>query len=181
MAGGIRVTQQAARLISQLANSVPVPSGASSLLQEASLHAEDMKISCVRALEDRLSSTRSWIQVQYSLSPWAHMSGLSTSVHAPFGYRRGGMRRYKRGSHTPNLRQTLTSSYKLPKQYITQWSRVLRSGGLNHSKPLRVLVFAHPSHITGKTLRPLLFLGFRAGAICHPAGEIFPSDIWRTR
>jgi hypothetical protein len=26
-------------------------------------------------------------------------------------------------------------------QYITQWSRVLHSGGLNHSKPLSVLVF----------------------------------------
>jgi hypothetical protein len=26
-------------------------------------------------------------------------------------------------------------------QYITQWSRVLRSGGPNHSKPLCVLVF----------------------------------------
>jgi hypothetical protein len=26
-------------------------------------------------------------------------------------------------------------------QYSTQWSRVLRSGGLNHSKPLCVLVF----------------------------------------
>jgi hypothetical protein len=28
-------------------------------------------------------------------------------------------------------------------QYITQWSRVLRSGGPNHSKPLCVLVFVH--------------------------------------
>jgi hypothetical protein len=26
-------------------------------------------------------------------------------------------------------------------QYITHWSRVLRSGGPNHSKPLCVLVF----------------------------------------
>jgi hypothetical protein len=108
------------------------------------------------------------------------MSGLSTFVHAPFDYKRGGMRRYKTGSLTPHLRQTLTSSYKLPKQYITQWSRVLRSGGPNHSKPLHVLVFVHPSRITGKTLRPLI-LGFRASAIRHPAGEIFPSAIWRAR
>jgi hypothetical protein len=35
-------------------------------------------------------------------------------------------------------------------------------------------------HLTGKTLRPLLILGFRAGAFCHPAGE-FLSDIWRAR
>jgi hypothetical protein len=58
------------------------------------MHAKDMKISGVRALEDRLSSARSWLQVQYSLCPWAHMLGLSTFVHAPFGYKRGGMRRY---------------------------------------------------------------------------------------
>jgi hypothetical protein len=36
------------------------------------------------------------------------------------------------------LRLTHTSSQA---QYSTQWSRVLRSGGPNHSKPLRVLVF----------------------------------------
>jgi hypothetical protein len=36
------------------------------------------------------------------------MSGLSTFVHTPFSYKRGGMRRY-RGEDT----QTLTSSYKL--------------------------------------------------------------------
>jgi hypothetical protein len=27
--------------------------------------------------------------------PWAHMSGPSPFVHAPFSYKRGGMRRYK--------------------------------------------------------------------------------------
>jgi hypothetical protein len=58
------------------------------------------------------------------------------------------------------------------KQYITQWSRVLRSGGPNHSKPSRALVCSSTNLATNKTLRPLLFLGFRAGAIRHPAGEI---------
>jgi hypothetical protein len=72
--------------------------------------------------------------VLYSLCSWAHMSGPSPFVHAPFSYKRGDMRR-----HTHNLR--LASSYKLSKQYISQWSRVLRSGGPNHSKPLCVLVF----------------------------------------
>jgi hypothetical protein len=37
---------------------------------------------------------------------------------------------------------------------------------------LRALVCSSTSLITSKTLRPLLFLGFRAGAIRHPAGEI---------
>jgi hypothetical protein len=36
----------------------------------------------------------------------------------------------------PAKARTLTQA-----QYITQWSRVLRSGGPNHSKPLCVLVF----------------------------------------
>jgi hypothetical protein len=59
------------------------------------LHAEDTQISGVRALEDRPSSKHLWLQVLYSLCPWARMSGLSTFVHAPFSYKRGGMRRYK--------------------------------------------------------------------------------------
>jgi hypothetical protein len=45
------------------------------------------------------------------------------------------------GRFTQTLR--LTSSYKLSSsqsQYNTQWSRILRSGSLNHSKPLCVLV-----------------------------------------
>jgi hypothetical protein len=60
------------------------------------------------------------------------------------------------------------------KQYITQWSRVLRFGAPNHSKPSRAPVCSFTSPVISKTLRPLLFLGFRAGAICHPAGEISP-------
>jgi hypothetical protein len=33
---------------------------------------------------------------------------------------------------------------------------------------------------TSKTLRPLLILGFRAGALHHPTGD-FLSNIWRAR
>jgi hypothetical protein len=56
-----------------------------------------------------------------------------------------------------------------------QWSRVLRSDGLNHSKLLCAFVCSSTNLVTGKTLRPLLFLGFRAGAFHHPAGD-FLSD-----
>jgi hypothetical protein len=73
------------------------------------------------------------------------------------------------------LQHKFTQTLKLPQQSNTQRSRVLRSGGPNHSKPSRALVFVHPSHITGKSLRPLLILGFRAGALRHPAGD-FLSD-----
>jgi hypothetical protein len=58
-------------------------------------------------------------------------------------------------------------------QYITQWSRVLRPGGPNHSKPSCALVCSSTNLVTSKTLRPLLILGTRAGAIYHPAGEIY--------
>ena len=61
------------------------------------------------------------------------------------------------------------------KQYITLWSRVLRSGGPNHSKSLCVLVFPPSFQLTSKTLRPLFILGFRVGALRHPAGD-FLSD-----
>jgi hypothetical protein len=65
----------------------------------------------------------------------------SVSLYVPpLNYKREGTLRYKGTEIRHNLRQTLTSSYKLPKQYITQWSRVLRSGGPNHSKPLRAPV-----------------------------------------
>jgi hypothetical protein len=47
------------------------------------LHAEDTKISGVRAQEDYPSSKHWWLQALYSLCPWAHMSGPNTFVHAP--------------------------------------------------------------------------------------------------
>jgi hypothetical protein len=81
----------------------------------------------------------------------------------PFSYKRGGMRRYKG--------DPISSS---DSQYITQWSRVLRLGGSNHSKPSCALVCSSTNLVTRKTLRPLLILGIRAGAIRHPAGEIYP-------
>jgi hypothetical protein len=88
----------------------------------------------------------------------------------PFSYKRGDMRRYKKiQSQTHKLIQA-------HRQYITQWSRVLRSGGPNHSKSLSVLMFVPFSRLTSKTPKPLLILGFRAGALRHPAGD-FLSDI----
>jgi hypothetical protein len=91
------------------------------------------------------------------------------------------MQRYNKGAEGQTQTQAelrpqeahLDAHKLIQAQYITQWSRVLRSGGLNHSKPLCILVFSPFFQLTGKTLRPLLVLGFRAGAFRHPAGE-FP-------
>jgi hypothetical protein len=110
--------------------------------------------------------------VLYSLCPWAHMSGPSTFVHAPFSYKRGGMRHYKWTQL--RLTQTLTSSYKLT-------SNTSHSGVGCYAPATRttlnpcVLVFFPFSRLTRETPRPLLILGFRAGALRHPAGD-FLSD-----
>jgi hypothetical protein len=91
---------------------------------------------------------------------------------SPFSYKRGGMRRYE--TQTQSQTRWLIQAYK---QYISQWSRVLRSGGPNHSKPSRALMCWSTSLVASKTLRPLLSLGFRAGTIRHPTGEISsPTD-----
>jgi hypothetical protein len=68
----------------------------------------------------------------------------SVSLYVPpLSYKREGTRRYKADSSTlrpSSGSQVHTSSQA---QYITQWSRVLRSGSPNHSKLLCVLVFVH--------------------------------------
>jgi hypothetical protein len=51
---------------------------------------------------------------------------------------------------------------------------VLCPGGPNHSKSSCAPVCSSTNLVTSKTLRPLLILGIRAGAIRHPAGEIYP-------
>jgi hypothetical protein len=62
---------------------------------------------------------------------------------------------------------------RLPQQFNTQWSRVLRSGGPNHSKSSRVHVLGDRLARQAKRLNPFLILGFRAGALRHPTEE-FP-------
>jgi hypothetical protein len=74
------------------------------------------------------------------------MSGLSTLVRAPLSYKRGGMQCYNTGKKKAErlTHLDLAQAHKfIQAQYITQWSRVLRSGGPNHSKSLCVLVFIH--------------------------------------
>jgi hypothetical protein len=102
------------------------------------------------------------------------MSGLSTLVRAPLKYKRGGMQR-NMGTHSDTHGQTRLrhTALKLPQQSNTQWSRVLRSGAPNHSKPSRVLVFGDHLARQAKRLSLFFILGFRAGALRHPAGE-FP-------
>jgi hypothetical protein len=101
------------------------------------------------------------------------MSGLSTLVHAPLSYKRGGMQRYRGGLDTGSIFRLRLSILKLPLQSNTQWSRVLHSDGPNHSKSSRVHELDVRLAGQAKRLSPFLILGSRAGALHHPAGE-FP-------
>jgi hypothetical protein len=89
----------------------------------------------------------------------------------PFSYKRGGIRRYKEEALKPSFKRTLISSYKLP-------SNTSHSGVGYYAPAARTTLTLACSRVlihqprTSKTLRPLPFLGFRAGAIRHPAGEI---------
>jgi hypothetical protein len=109
------------------------------------LHAKATRIADIRAQGDCSSNGHQLLQVLHPLCPRARMSGLSTLVCAPFGYKRGGTQRYKGRSTQAHL--DLAQAHKfIQAQYITKWSRVLRSGGPNHSKLLCVLTFFPFSH-----------------------------------
>jgi hypothetical protein len=139
LAGGVKVIQQAARLLGLLADSAPVPSGAlypSSLPQEASpvcqgyadLGCQDTRrLSRQQILDD--PSTIFFI----SLGP--HV-GAQSLCACPPSVMKGEACDV---THTRNLR--LAKLIQALEQYNSQWSRVLRSGGPNHSKPLRVPEF----------------------------------------
>jgi hypothetical protein len=151
-----------------LANSVPVPSDtlySSFLLQEASPARRGYRdLGC--------QGTRRSPQQQTFVAPCA-VFAMSLGPYVGAQYLCACPPSAIKGEACSVTRGPILDSQAL-KQYITQWSRVLRSGGPNHSKPSRALLCSSTSLVTSKTLRPLLFLGFRTGAIRHPAGEISP-------
>jgi hypothetical protein len=111
------------------------------------LRAETTQISGVRAHEDYTGiASKSSILL---FVPEPMCQGSEPLYMPPLNYKRGGMRR----EHGQTQDIQAYTQLKLSKQYNTQWIRVLRSGGPNHSKPLRVLVFIPPIS-TGKTLKP---------------------------
>jgi hypothetical protein len=98
---------------------------------------------------------RSQMSGRNKIAPAANISSSKYYIHyvpgptcrgsvllymSPFGYKRGSMRRCNTSSIF-RLRPKSSKTTQALKQYNTQWSRVLRSGGPNHSKLLRVLVF----------------------------------------
>jgi hypothetical protein len=121
-------------------NSAPVLHGAlySSLVREASPYTPRLY--------------RSWVSGRKKITPAASISSYIRYVPgptcwgsvllymSPFSYKRGGMRPYNTSSIF-RLRPKSSKTTQALKQYNTQWSRVLRSSGPNHSKLLCVLVF----------------------------------------
>jgi hypothetical protein len=69
--------------IKQCARAAPAHCAHHPLYEKLPLHADTTQISDVRAQEDCSSSEHLWLQVLCPLCSWAHMSGLSTFVHAP--------------------------------------------------------------------------------------------------
>jgi hypothetical protein len=70
------------------------------------------------------------------------MSGLSTFVRAPLAIKGEACNVTTQAEDRLKLTQAHLGAHKfIQAQYITQWSRVLRSGGPNHSKSLCVIVF----------------------------------------
>jgi hypothetical protein len=121
----------------------------------------DINIVCttdVMALGDHpgVASSSSFLPI----CPWAHVSGLSVIVCAPLWTIKGR-------AHCDSRLLRL----KLPQQSNTQWSRVLRSGGPNHSKSSRVHVLDDRLARQAKRSSPFLILGYRAGALRHSVGE----------
>jgi hypothetical protein len=101
------------------------------------------------------------------------MSGPSPFVHALFSYKKGRHATL----HTRNFR--LASSYKL--------SSNTTHSGVGYYAPaaqttLNPCVFLSSSPLlqrSSKTHKPLLILGFRAGALRHPAGDFLSDRFFR--
>jgi hypothetical protein len=108
----------------------------------------------------------------------------SVSLYVPpLSYKREGTRHYKASS----LRLNLGSHTHSNSQVHSRSQANTSHSGVGYYAPAarttlnpRVFLCSSRFHLTGKTLRPLLILGFRAGAFRHPAGD-FLSDIWRAR
>jgi hypothetical protein len=95
------------------------------------------------ALGDLLGDTGIGYFYMYSLrfAPGPTCWGPAPLYVPPLSYKREGTRCYKEETLRPNLGSSSLRLSSSQAQYITQWSRVLRSGGPNHSKSLCVLVF----------------------------------------
>jgi hypothetical protein len=98
----------------------------------------------------------------------------------PFSYKRGGMRCY---THTQSWAQSFRSHLRFASSY--KLTSNTSHSGVGYYAPaarttLNPCVFLSSSRLfqlSSRTPKPLLILGFRVGALRHPAGDLL-SDIW---
>jgi hypothetical protein len=112
------------------------------------------------------------IHMMYSFHyvPGPACRGSASLYVPPLNYKREGTQRYRTGSHTDSQAHRF---YTYSILHTHSGSRVLRSSGLNHSKPLCPRVFIHLPTDRQIGLAPP-HLRIRAGAFCHPAGGFLP-------
>jgi hypothetical protein len=146
LAGGDQAAPQAACLSIPLAGSMPALRSA---LCSSSLVRFQGSFRCTPMLRRPQISGHKEIALANSIScskyyiryvPGPACRGSAPLYMPPLAIKGEARNVTKKSSLRLSGSQVHTSSQA---QYITQWSRVLRSGGPNHSKPLCVLVFVH--------------------------------------
>jgi hypothetical protein len=142
--GGDQAIPQAACLSIPLAGNTPVlrRTLCSSSLARYRGGSRDIPISYgLRTLwRSKFAQALQALVTSFHFAPGPTWRGSASLYVPPLSYKRVGTRHYKATSLRPKLTDTLKLSNSQI-QYNTQWSGVLRSGGLNHSKSLCVLVF----------------------------------------
>jgi hypothetical protein len=164
---------QAACLSSSLPNSTPVLQGAlcsSSLMRcQGSFPCTPIPHRSRMSGCKNIAPANSKYYIHYIPRPTCR--GSAPLYAPPLGYKRGGMQHYKEKTHLdPTQAHKFIQALKLNTSH----------GGVGYYAPavrttLNPRVFLSSSFIyqQAKRLSPLLILGFRAGALHHPAGE-FP-------
>jgi hypothetical protein len=147
LVGGARATLQMAHMSSPLSKQCARAARCTVLIpytRSFPLRAEATQILGVRAYRDYMGMASSSSILPFVTGPTCR--GSEPLYMCPLTYKRGGMQRYNSSSREGHLdaRHSGLHTTQALEQYNTQWSRVLRSGILNHSKPLHVLVFIPP-------------------------------------
>jgi hypothetical protein len=150
LAGDVQAILQAAYLSIPLPNSTPAPRSvlgpsiiARTLPGKLPLHANTTHIADIRA-RGRLHWGRALVapSITYVMPMGPHVGAQHPCMCPPWTIK-GRTCSVTRGKEI--LAQVIENTTQAHEQYNTQWSRVLRSGGPNHSKPLRVLVCSSPN------------------------------------
>jgi hypothetical protein len=166
LAGGARATQQTTHLSSPLSKQCAHAAGRTVLI-----------IPCTRSFPCTPILRRSRMSRHKEIAPTTNISSSkyyiryvpgptcrsSTLLYMPPLAIKGEACNVTRRGLLGSIFRLRLSTLKLPQQSNTQWSRVLRSGGPNHSKLSRVHVLDVRLAGQAKRLSPFLILGFRAG------------------